>query len=170
MFEFLLGLSFWPVVMLLFLLVIGGAATARGEPWLMTLGLAVWSVVAYFLLDINVLDVFIERPIVVVFGSLGYAALGLLWSMFKWRQHLLSDAVQASVKRTREKAERLDAEEYVNYEVDPASNRDRIVSWITLWPFSVLGYVLGDMLRNLGNWLYSLLGGVYQRMSDRHTK
>ena len=170
MFEFLLGLSFWPVVLMLFLLSIGGVATSREEPWLMALGLVAGSVVAYFLLDVNVLAIVIDRPVSVVFWALGYAALGLLWSLFKWRQHLLGEATQESLQRRREDAKKKGSEVSYMAVTDPAHHKQRIVSWITLWPFSVLGYVLGDMLLNIGNWLYSLLGGVYQRMTDRYTK
>lgn len=47
-----------------------------------------------------------------------------------------------------------------------STNKTRIVAWMSFWPFSLVGTVVNDPVRRLLNWLYNLLSGTYQRMSD----
>lgn len=45
-------------------------------------------------------------------------------------------------------------------------HKHRIMNWMALWPFSMLGSLIDDLLIRLWNRLYNLFIRVYQRMSD----
>ena len=48
----------------------------------------------------------------------------------------------------------------------PSQNVERIVTWITLWPFSMIVYFFEDFLMDIGRWIYERLGKVYVRITD----
>lgn len=41
------------------------------------------------------------------------------------------------------------------------NNKARITGWIIHWPFSILGFVFGDMLSRLANKIWGYFSGVY---------
>jgi hypothetical protein len=47
-----------------------------------------------------------------------------------------------------------------------ANNKARIVSWMSLWPCSVIGTLLNDPVRRLFDAIFSWVKGLYQKMSD----
>jgi hypothetical protein len=48
-----------------------------------------------------------------------------------------------------------------------AKNKSRIVSWMYLWPFSVIGTLLNDPVKRLFKFLFNSLKELYQKMADR---
>ncbi len=47
-----------------------------------------------------------------------------------------------------------------------ANNKARIVSWMSLWPCSVVGTLLNDPVRRLFDAIFSWVKGLYQKMAD----
>ncbi len=47
-----------------------------------------------------------------------------------------------------------------------SNNKSRIVSWMSLWPCSMVGTLLNDPVRRLFNFLFNNFKALYQRMSD----
>jgi len=47
-----------------------------------------------------------------------------------------------------------------------SNNKSRIISWMSLWPCSVIGTVLNDPIRRLFNFLFNNFKALYQKMSD----
>lgn len=47
-----------------------------------------------------------------------------------------------------------------------SNNKSRIVSWMSLWPCSVVGTLLNDPIRRLFNFLFNNFKALYQRMAD----
>lgn len=47
-------------------------------------------------------------------------------------------------------------------------HKERILGWIAFWPWSALSYVFYDLLRDIAEWVWERLAGVYQRITDRH--
>jgi hypothetical protein len=45
-------------------------------------------------------------------------------------------------------------------------NKQRIVSWMSLWPFSFVGTLLNDPVRRFFTWLFKAFSSLYQRMAD----
>ena len=48
-----------------------------------------------------------------------------------------------------------------------SKNKSRIVAWMSLWPFSVVGTILNDPIRRLFNFLFNWFKALYQQMADR---
>lgn len=46
------------------------------------------------------------------------------------------------------------------------NNKSRIVSWMSLWPFSLVGTLLNDPVRRLFDAIFSWVKGLYQKMVD----
>lgn len=46
------------------------------------------------------------------------------------------------------------------------NNKQRIVSWMAFWPFSLVGTLLNDPVRRLFTWLFTAFSSLYQRMAD----
>jgi hypothetical protein len=46
-------------------------------------------------------------------------------------------------------------------------HKDKILSWIILWPFSLLGYLLSDILMDVANWFFARTKWIYTRISKR---
>lgn len=47
-----------------------------------------------------------------------------------------------------------------------SNNKARITSWMSLWPYSVVGTVLNDPIKRLFTWLFNGFKALYQKMSD----
>ena len=46
-----------------------------------------------------------------------------------------------------------------------STHQEKIISWIVHWPWSVLGYLLTDILRDLASWFVELTKGVYNSIT-----
>jgi len=49
-----------------------------------------------------------------------------------------------------------------------SQNKDRIVSWIILWPMSAFLFVFSDLLTDLFGRLYNMIGSVYESLTQRY--
>ena len=47
------------------------------------------------------------------------------------------------------------------------NNKERMTAWILYWPTSALWTILNDPLVRLAKWIYSRLGGVYDKLTQR---
>lgn len=122
----------------------------------------------------------------------GYVLVGVIWSFVKWFSYLMSyrdkfreqkeaflksrnlvgqvpeDQMEDFRKYLRENF-RWDSghREILGLERPRASkNKSRIVAWMSLWPFSLVGTVLNDPVRRLFNFLFNWFKALYQKMAD----
>lgn len=99
-------------------------------------------------------------------------AVGTVWSLWKWRKWMHKPSIQEKLKRgqldhaTKDSGSEFKDSIYFPRDAKPSNNVDRIVSWIVLWPFSMLIYFFEDLLMDIGRWIYNRLGGVYVRITD----
>lgn len=177
MFEIFLVLSFWPVALLVVLVCILAAATWQESATLAVVGLVVYLIAGWFLIDINPFLWAYENPGRVLLGAILYAAIGGAWSVFKWRRHVRSPLVQDDLKRgIRRWATTVDRKNGIAFDKSywfPSSakasgNKDRITSWVALWPFSMTGYVVGDWLLRAFERVYEALAGVYDNITRQN--
>ncbi len=113
-----------------------------------------------------------ENPKDIAFWAAAYFPIGVAWSFFRFWRVLKNKGASLLQLKPNFKPDWRDKTwaEYVNNEMPKARhNKSRIVCWITYWPFSASAYVLVDILCDLGNWLYSLFSGLYQRLADHVT-
>lgn len=111
-------------------------------------------------------------------GVVGYLALGIGWSFFKWDRYI-SERIE-ELKNAWDKYSDPDSgfkkkvgtfTEYVkdSGSVPPASDRkSTIATWIFYWPISIVLYVLGDFLREFVNWVVKFFGNIYNAITNRH--
>lgn len=46
-------------------------------------------------------------------------------------------------------------------------NKGRIMLWLSYWPFSFCHYLFADVLSDIWNWIYRMIGNSLQSISDR---
>lgn len=94
----------------------------------------------------------------------GYAAIGLVWSFWRYGRFVKSEAARVKadpyIKDT----------EYATYaaRLAPSKNIDTITAWIIIWPFSVVENLTGDIINILEyavtNAFKSVYNSIYNRM------
>ena len=47
-----------------------------------------------------------------------------------------------------------------------AKHKAAIMFWIGYWPFSIIWFVISDMVREVATWIYARISGTFQRVSD----
>lgn len=78
-----------------------------------------------------------------------YLVIGILWSFFKFYRHVKSNKSN-----------------YKTYGMSEIDKRT-IGTWIVYWPFSVLIYILGDLIREFINWVVNQFQGIYKRLMEK---
>lgn len=143
-----------------------------------------------FASDLNIIQLVVQHPWMALVGVIGYAAIGVVWSMVKLHfyektrrakydslkrsfgiTHDLSDeminapipeALKSQWATYLEKnGPRYDSLYYLRNFNDPSQHQGRIVSWIGYWPFSFIFTICNDPLRRIGNAIFESLRGTY---------
>ena len=123
--------------------------------------------------------------------TLSYVGAGVLWSFIKWFSFLMAfrekfRAYKAEFMRAQmPPLDQIPEDRQRNFQIfltnqydsfygnsfttrpRAAKNKTRIVSWMSLWPCSVIGTVLNDPVRRLFTFLFTWFKSLYQAMSDR---
>jgi hypothetical protein len=110
------------------------------------------------------------HPYAIGIGAAAYLPIGVGWSLFRWWKILQKAAVEIRKEKGNWSPSNYWSswDSYVKYHLPSASaNKERIVCWITYWPFSAAAYLLIDLLYDIGDWIYTKLSGFYQSMVDR---
>lgn len=84
-------------------------------------------------------------------GAVLYLIFGVIWSFYKWFDFVIE------AKRTRSKDEKPPL---------AARNKQRITTWMALWPFSLMWWIL-TWPRRAFIWLYERISTVFDRISER---
>lgn len=110
------------------------------------------------------------HPKTLVAVAAAYFPIGVGWSLFRWWKMLQKAAAEIKSDRGRFNQSTIYPtwEEWVKGHLPKASlNKDRIICWITYWPFSAAAYLLLDLLREIGEWVYAKISRLYQSLADR---
>lgn len=102
-----------------------------------------------------------------VLGACGYVVLGVLWSIKKWYDFVVSDVsrVRDTYKKYANKDQYKTFEDYAkDKQPTAAENKQRIVTWMTLWPFSFTWWCL-TWPRRAFSWIYDRLSTLYDRVA-----
>ena len=97
-----------------------------------------------------------------------YFPVGLLWSIFKWILYL-KDNIRSVTSRYNE-SERLrqdypDLRKLIDESLPTVKgSKEKLIYWITYWPFSVIDFLLSDLVIRIGNLIYDLSGKMYGKM------
>lgn len=119
----------------------------------------------------------------------GYLAIGTVYMLFRWR--MLSGQVAGiyadiraefletnKIKEITTPAEKDDLKRTVsrNYKLNQLGveipmlvrqNKARLTNWLTLWVFSAVEYILGDLLVNVVNGIVRTFSGFMQNITNR---
>ena len=104
------------------------------------------------------------NPMLLVWYVAGYVMVGICWSVFRWWQFML-DSVErelASKKRWIEsnassKVKSTVCLEYSYSRPEASSNIEKLIGWMTYWPWSGFWFLLNRPFK----WLVRQLSGVY---------
>lgn len=176
MVELVLGASIWAVLAtVVFIGLLAISTWQEASAW--AFGAAVvYTVFMAWAFGINAYSWAYENPIRLFLYFGGYVFVGVMWSMFKWDRRMASEAVQDAIKdgkanHTRKAImEPFRESSYFPKEAMPSRNKERITSWISLWPFSVTGYFIGEIILRFFSNLYNLISGLYENITERHIK
>jgi len=126
--------------------------------------------------------------------ALAYVGVGVVWSFVKWFSFLMAFRDKfRTLKEAFLSARNLDVKgsvpeelrdvfaQYIrnskvgyhdsyglSFLIRPRAteNKSRIVSWMSLWPCSVIGTLLNDPVRRLFNWMFTAFKSLYERMTN----
>lgn len=107
----------------------------------------------------------------IVVGS-GYVALGVLWSVKKWWTFVVEkrDEARHQYETGYVNKDAPGNRTWAEYSKDKrptaAKHKQRLITWMTLWPFSFTWWCL-TWPRRAFVWLYDRLSTLYDRISDR---
>lgn len=147
-------------------------------------GVTVFALSAFlqFAAGINILGWIAANPLGFVVLVLGYAAIGVVYSLAKWRLSFLRQArerlddfiarYKADVARkgSQSQAVSTDQERFVERmgwnwnSVRVRYNKARISAWIAYWPWSLLWTLIDDPFRKLGEWMYATFRSWYEAL------
>lgn len=110
---------------------------------------------------------------------LAYGLIGVVWSVFKWRAHLLTEEVQFAVERARERyfyecpdADQYDytKDEYCPLTIYPHRYKHKILCWIVNWPFSIIVYLFVSVFTRFFDLIYTKITDIYAAITRSHTR
>lgn len=122
--------------------------TEEMGPALTTIILIGFLVFGYFVFSFNVFYFVYSNFTTVVFWTLGYLLIGVLYSFVKWYLYVLKKKEDGLNKR------------YVKLETN------RAATWIVYWPLSLFWTLLSDILTRLVTRIVNLFGNIYNSIVD----
>jgi len=152
------------IILALFLALIGSA-------WMETVAIALVAGIIYVALGYLVIGLPEVTLFTLVASSSISLGIGALWSLWKWRRWVKSPPVQKALRTAKTKYDKSSRSEpfresdYFPDQARPSKHVDRIISWITLWMFSMIVYFFEDFLMDIGRWIYNRLGRIYENIT-----
>lgn len=107
--------------------------------------------------------------------TVGYLTVGVLWSFWRYKRYLnycikhkkyKAKYSNSWVEHSNSKNSHTESLKLSNFidSLHPMQNLDKIVSWILIWPFSVIELGAGDIIDGVQTLVRGLFKGVYTRM------
>lgn len=160
--------TIWIIVggMVLFLFIAAASDNCWTAFWSMAIGLALLQ----FASSADPWGFVAEHRFAAAISAIAYLPLGVGWSLFRWWKTLQRAAVQLKAEKPKWEPDMAYKtwETYVDRRMpSPSQNKERIVCWIAYWPFSIAAYLLIDFLREVCDWIYVKISGMYRAMADR---
>ncbi len=178
MIELLLLFSFWPWALLILILGVFTVSTWAENVQFALIGIVLYSASAWIFYDVNPFMWAYDNPGTLISYGTIYFAVGAAWSVFKWRNKLLSKNIQYAMNRAKDEYKPTpedagDPKAYMKSNLFPSGaiadeNKNQIFSWFLLWPFSVVGYFFGQLLTDIALRIYNLMSGVYDRLTKHY--
>jgi hypothetical protein len=159
-------------------LIIGFAIGEYGVVSLALTGFALW----LFGYVPDVLSFVQSHPKLTALYVLSYFGIGFAWSVFKWAKQFL-DTNSKELAKIAAKESKTPYEVYLDHlkideyawddkrhslydnltKLDLLSRANQVGTWILWWPLSIVEYILGDLLVDLGKLIVRLFKRVYAK-------
>lgn len=181
------GLLFWLGTLVLFLTTVGFMSFHRTGRALLTV-LVYVAAVALFT-DANLLGWLRIHYILAAEYVAGYLVLGTVYMIFRWTMlssqvaRLYSDIradymAGKNIQVITTQAEKDELSTQVSYSSElrdlkvsvpllVRANKARLTGWLTFWVFSLVEYILGDLLVNLVDTIVHMFSGFMQNITNR---
>lgn len=181
--EFLMfgGVFFWLFVGIVSLIVVAFYANDEASSATVSILLAMGALALFS--NFNPFVWLWENPITSVLWLAAYVAVGVVWSVVKWRfllskiLHLAQslrekyDADEAQKWKTETSfiEHRLAYDHSIHCTVPPkaATFKTSIYCWLFYWPLSFIGTMIDNPLRNAMTWIYNRVTTSFDRMSGK---
>jgi len=110
----------------------------------------------------------LHNPSSIFWLALTYLAAGTVWSFFKWYLHCRDERKRLDEYNRRKKK----GTSMYGFGGKPekpiaADSKSRITGWMTLWPWSLVWFIINDPVRRAFNAIYEKFSGAYQKISDK---
>ncbi len=104
--------------------------------------------------DSQIFQSVFNNPWKVAAGVLAYAFLGFPWACFKWWLRLLD------LRKRRDQGN-----DWIEKPV-LSKNKNRIVTWMMYWPFSLLWTVTSDFIVEFWERVWDYTSGIFSKITD----
>lgn len=177
MVELLMVFAFWPWVLVFAFLGCLAISTRSETTSVAVVGAVIFIAISWFAYGTNPFVWIHQNPGTAITAIILYSAIGALWSLFKWWKRVTSPELQKAMadakKQHEEESPDCGPKDYMNSFRFPdkakvSANKDRIVSWIALWPLSMIGFLVGDVLLEFFNRIYDWLASIYERVTTHY--
>ena len=178
--------GFWSVVIVVLAVFI---ALTEGEHWGWASTLFVGVFASLWTLGVfNIWKYAVQHPASLAYWFCSYIGIGLVWGAIKWyfycrKQRRLYEEAKADFLEANDATEmtallRVAWTEKLNHQTgyeryhlisikppEANKNKEKIMNWMYLWPFSILGTFLSDFVREVWEWLYERMGKIYDNIA-----
>lgn len=109
------------------------------------------------------------------FEVASWFVFGAAWFLFKWmmlskkKKEEFEVALEKETKYNNEPLTHEEKKKLASKYIPLVKNhKERIFTWILLWPLSIISYVLGDLVRDLLEWIVKRLGNVCRLITKKY--
>jgi hypothetical protein len=161
MFEHFMVITGWLFWLVLGVFVVAEIAATENDNLFLAIVLAIVALVVFSVgSDHNPVRWVVDNPLHATLSIPLYFLFGTVWAYWKWHG-VIVDAL-AQYKKV------IDANHDAskdNYRPSAANSKERIVTWIIMWPFSMF-WALLTWPRRLATAIYNRLAASFQHMAD----
>ena len=149
------GIAFWILVSILSIAII--ISLERESGFAATCSLIVALLIFYFCGGRNDLFDFSiwlkNHPVDIIIYVLAYFFIGTAWSFVKWYLFLVK-LKESGIKQK-------------DYRCEVSYNKDKVISWMTYWPFSVIWTFFDHPVKKAWNFIYIKTAKVYDNIAKQ---
>ncbi len=92
-------------------------------------------------------------------AAAAYVVVGLLWSFWRYKRFVTKKVAEYKDRTVTER-------EFIIRKMHPGNMLGTIVSWIIVWPFSVIENLTGDVIEALSTLVTKVFRGIYHRIYE----
>lgn len=100
-----------------------------------------------------------DNPGTIILMLISYVVIGVIWSIVKWYFYLQGFKMHHIIRNGTENG--------ISLRNIPrgSQNKNRIITWMSYWPFSMIWTIINEPVRKIFKYIYSKIEGIYDKMS-----